>query len=59
MRYSGRWQQPRLGPGLASVQSEIQDLTQAITVQHQQEGELQGTLGRLEQTGTKRDDVLG
>ena len=47
------------GPGLASVQSEIQDLTQAITAQHQQEGELQGALGRLEQTGTKRDDVLG
>ena len=46
-------------PGQASLQSEIQDLTQAISAQHQQESKLQDALGRLEQTGTKRDDVLG
>ena len=46
-------------PGVASLQSEIEDLTQTVSAQRQQESSLQKALGRIEQTGMKQDDVLG
>src|SRR5437867_2927203 len=46
-------------PGLASLQSEIDDLTQANTTQRQLQGTRQDELRHLENTGARRDDVLG
>ena len=46
-------------PGLAGLQLEIDDLTQANTTQRQRQGALQDKIQRSEQAGAKRDDVLG
>lgn len=46
-------------PSLAGLQSEIDDLIQANKTQRQQQSVLQDRFQRLEQTGVKRDNVLG
>jgi len=49
----------KAAPGLAGLQSEIDDLTQANAIQRQQQGALQDKIQHSEEAGAKRDDVLG